>query len=714
MRSFTQRRRFLVASLLAAISTLLQFAIEANDADRPDILIADFESENYGDWTTTGDAFGPGPARGTLPGQMPVGGFLGERLVNSFHGGDASTGTLTSTQFTIERSQINFLIGGGAHPGQTCMNLIVDGQVVRTATGPNDRPGGSEQLDWQSWDVTPWIGQKASLQIVDQHTGGWGHINVDQIVQSDRKQGRETVRKDLHVRARYLHLPVRTGAPKRRMTIKHDGKTVHEFDIELALDKPDFWSFLDVGPFRGQSLQVETVLPAGQTLREALRFDDEVPNAWEIAHKFKRPQFHFTSRRGWLNDPNGLVWLDGEFHLFYQHNPYGWNWGNMHWGHAVSPDLLHWNELPIALYPRAYDDWCFSGSAVIDHKNTSGFQTGALPVMVAAFTSTGRGECIVYSNDRGRSWTEFEGNPVVRHKGRDPRLLWHEGSNRWIMAVYDEEDGQAIAFHSSPDLKSWTYESRIKGFYECPDLFALPVDGKPDESRWVLYAADGQYMIGAFDGHVFTPESNRKQPLWHGDFYAAQTFSNPPEGRRIQIGWGRDITFPDMPFNQQMTIPCELTLRSTRNGVRLFAEPVRETASIRARTHRWQAIELEPGKKPLEPVTGELLDLEGEFEIGQAHSVTWNVRGVPVVYNVEKQTIECRKHSAPLAPNDGRVALRILVDRGSVEIFGNKGEVALSVGARPAVTDRSLRFSAEGGTARILWLNVHVLDVNDQ
>ncbi len=469
--------------------------------DREDRLIADFEGDDYGGWTVTGSAFGNAPARGTLPGQMPVSGFEGRGLVNSFHGGDASTGTLTSPPFVIERPFLNFLIGGGAHPGETCLNLLVEGKVVRTATGPNDRPGGSERLDWASWDVAEFVGQTATIQIVDQQTGGWGHINVDQIVQSDQNRGTAPAHRELVVEKRYLHLPVEKEAPLRRMRLVVGDQTIREFDIRLAEGPPEFWVFSDLTPFQGKPLRIETTLPAESSILSAITLDDEVPGADRMYREAHRPQFHFTSRRGWLNDPNGLLWHDGEYHLFYQHNPYGWDWGNMHWGHAVSPDLVHWTEQPIALYPKKYGDWCFSGSGVVDHRNTSGFGKGDEPPLVVAFTSTGRGECIAYSNDRGRTWTEYEANPVVQHRGRDPRLLWHEPTKRWIMAVYDEtDDARAIAFYSSTDLKTWTFESRIDGFYECPDLFELPITENPDETRWVLYGADGLYQLGQFDG----------------------------------------------------------------------------------------------------------------------------------------------------------------------------------------------------------------------
>ena len=152
-----------------------------------------------------------------------------------------------------------------------------------------------------------------------------------------------------------------------------------------------------------------------------------------------RPQFHFSPRIGWNNDPNGLVFYKGEWHLYFQHNPYGWNWGNMHWGHAVSTDLVHWTQLPIAIYPFKYGDWVFSGGAVVDEDNTAGFKSGAEEVIVASYTSTGRGEAIAYSNDRGRTFTDYAGNPVVKHQGRDPKIIWYGPGKHWVMAVYDEE-----------------------------------------------------------------------------------------------------------------------------------------------------------------------------------------------------------------------------------------------------------------------------------
>ena len=504
------------------------------------------------------------------------------------------------------------------------------------------------------------------------------------------------------VSQRYLHLPVRTGAATVRLSLIAKGRVVREFEVELDPVAPDFWAFLDLSPFTG--LQAELRLEGGaEHLLRGVAQGDQLKGAEELYAEALRPQFHFSSRRGWNNDPNGLVYFQGEYHLFYQHNPYGWNWGNMHWGHAVSPDLVHWRELPIALYPHAFGDWAFSGSAVVDWQNSAGFQQGDEPALVVAYTSTGRGECIAYSLDRGRTFAEYQGNPVVAHQGRDPKLLWYGPGRHWVMAVYDEVgDKRYIAFYTSPDLKEWTYQSRIEGYFECPELFALPVDGDPQQLRWVLYAADGSYAIGQFDGRQFVVESGKHPFNWGNCFYASQTFSDIPgaDGRRIQMAWGR-VDMPGMPFNQMMNFPVELSLRTAEEGVRMCAEPVRELAGLRGQTRLWRDLELRPGDNPLAGSEGALWEIETEFDPAGAAEVGLVIRGLEVVYHAQEGRLSCGAQQAPLAPVGGCIHLHLLVDRTSVEIFANGGRVYLPMGLPPAAEGCDLVFFSRGGTAQV-------------
>jgi fructan beta-fructosidase len=269
------------------------------------------------------------------------------------------------------------------------------------------------------------------------------------------------------------------------------------------------------------------------------------------------------------------------------------------------------------------------------------------------------------------------------------------------MAVYDEHDKkQWIAFYTSPDLKAWTLRSRIDGFYECPDLFELPIDGDPTKTRWVLYAADGKYVLGDFDGAAFTPAGGKHQ-LWHGDFYAAQTYDNAPNGRRVQVGWARGVAFPGRPFNQQMTVPCELTLRTTPDGVRMFAEPVPELASLRGKKHAVTGHGLKPGANPFADAAGTLFDIDAEFDPAGADAVGVTVRGTVVVYDAKKETVTCGKYTAPLPPTGGKVRLRVLADAGSVEVFANGGRVALSAAAIPKAGAPPVEVFARGGPANV-------------
>ncbi len=423
-----------------------------------------------------------------------------------------------------------------------------------------------------------------------------------------------------------------------------------------------------------------------------------------------RPQFHWTSERNWLNDPNGLVYYKGVYHLFFQHNPRGNRWGNMTWGHAVSPDLVHWTQLEHALHP---DDngVCFSGSAVIDWNNTAGFKTGAEDVMVAIYTSQkGRvgSQSVAYSNDRGTSWTKCPGNPVLVDRDRDPKVMWHEPTKKWVMVLFGKG---GITFYSSPDLKKWTHMSTLRGWFECPDLFELAVDGDPKRTKWVIHAAKSEYQIGTFDGTTFRPETGKLVFDYGKNFYAAQSYSDIPaeDGRRIQIGWMRNAKYPGMPFNQQMSFPCVLTLRTFPDGIRMCRLPVKEIENLHGKEHELTDLILEPGENPLAGVRGDLFDIRAEFIVGNATSLGFDVRGQKVEYSVGERKVSALGRSAPLEPVNGRIRLQILVDRTSIEVFGNDGRVSMTTAFLPKPEDMEFGVFAAGGKAKIVSLKVHEL-----
>jgi len=445
----------------------------------------------------------------------------------------------------------------------------------------------------------------------------------------------------------------------------------------------------------------------------------KAPAPGSLYNEKYRPQFHFTPRENWTNDPNGLVYYKGEYHMFFQHNPFGINWGNMTWGHAVSADLIHWRQLPNAIEPDELGT-IFSGSAVVDWNNTSGFQTGKENVLVAFYTSAGKHapvrkpftQSIAYSNDRGRTWVKYKGNPIIGNMkdddNRDPKVIWHEPTKRWIMALFLDA-GDEFALLSSEDLKKWQVLQylMLPGSRECPDFFELPVDGDPANTHWVFWGADGRYLRGSFDGHEFTAQS---EPLESsvGNFYAAQTWSDIPksDGRRIQIAWMAKGKFPDMPFNQQMSIPCELTLRTFPEGIRLCRVPVREIKKLRGKRYAWKRTALKPGENILSGVTGELFEIQAEIELGAAAEVGFMLRGTPFLYDVSDKMLVCKDKEAELTPVDGRIKLHILVDRASIEIFGNDGRVSMFLCFPLDTSNTSLEAFGRGGQANIRTLNI--------
>lgn len=691
-----------------------------------DVPFADFEGATYGAWKTEGAAFGGGPAQGALPGQMPVEGFQGRGLASSFHGGDDAQGRLISPDFTIKQAFITFLIGGGGHEGKTCLNLVVAGRILRTATGPNVRPGGSERLAPGGWDVGELRGRRAHIEIIDAAGGGWGHLNVDQIMFTDTKpnlapQARADVSRDILATEHWLSFPVTQGAEKRTVTVRVDGKEVRRFEAELADGPPDWWAPLDVREWRGRTLSVTVDrLPEGSRALEQMTQSDAFPDAQTLYHEPGRPQFHFSARRGWLNDPNGLVFFGGQYHLFFQHGPFSWGDSAKWWGHAVSRDLVRWTELEEALAPDALGAM-WSGSAVVDHDNTSGLGAHGKPPLVLIYTAAGDPftQCIASSTD-GRTFTKYAGNPIVKNitgGNRDPKVFWHTPTKRWVLALWvGQNKRNTIHFFTSPNLREWTPASVTEGgpdgdgfLYECPDMFELPLDGDQNKKKWVLAAANGEYAVGAFDGTTFTAEATKLPGPRGSGFYAPQTFNDAPHGRRIQIGWFQTAT-PGMPFNQSMSLSLELHLVTTPAGPRLTWEPVKELASLRAKSHKHGPFTLSEGAaNPLSAEHGELLELRAEFEPPASGQVTLSVRGVPIVYDAETQEIVVNGHRAPAPLRDGKQRLTIYVDRTGLEVFAAGGLTFVPVPINLKPDDTNLAVSVKGGPAKFRHLDVYQL-----
>jgi len=440
-----------------------------------------------------------------------------------------------------------------------------------------------------------------------------------------------------------------------------------------------------------------------------------------------RPLYHFTSPDDWINDPNGLVYHDGEYHLFYQYRT------QRHWGHAVSRDLVRWEHLPVAIAPDTHGD-IWSGSVVVDADNTSGYFPDGRDGMVAMFThhkGSLQDQNINYSTDRGRSWTWPMGvNPVVPNPGRadfrDPKVLWHAPSGRWSMLV---SGGDRLMFYTSPDLTHWTPAGTFKGgqpmpgaIWECPDLFRVPIEGRNGESRWVLLASyfgpptfaknavpispGTVYFIGEFDGNNFVCDHITDGPLrtaWGPDDYAAITWNDAPHGRSIALGWMNNWLYadrlPTMPWKGQMTLPREQVLRQTAQGLRLINKPVPEINAMILKTAATTEIWLAEVPMPLRDDAGYevrlltvgLGDTGVRIKLGSTCEVFVGVSDDRTEFTIDRRG----PHADPIARFDrittaprrcptAPVSMLILIDRCSVELFGDDGETYMAAHLLPA------------------------------
>ncbi len=477
--------------------------------------------------------------------------------------------------------------------------------------------------------------------------------------------------KELHVTERYLNIPIGRQTKLRIFTLNEGGAVKRTFPLQLADDTVDYWIYLDISEFKGQ-----TITLSGSATQPALDRIYQAPAIHDAATVYKeadRPQFHFTVKRGWSNDVNGPIFYNGQFHLFWQAFPFGvlWDTGFMYWGHATSKDLIHWTELPPALMlDRLGSPW--SGSSLIDHRNAAGFGKDALVLVYTAFDRATEKEvqCLAYSTDNGATFTRFEGNPVLdtnaevgTSQTRDPHVFWYAPTQHWVMVLF-EKDGTSI-FNSS-DLKHWTRKSHLKGLYECPDLFELAVDGDKSRTKWVIHGGSSAYYIGAFDGMTFTPESSElhyaegKNAKGEDLLYAAQAFAEMPDARRIQMAWGR-IWEKDMPFTQMMLFPTEFRLVTTPDGLRMVANPIHEIDLLHRKQHTFASLTSADVDAKLRSIPPGPTEVRMDVTLPQDGALTLQYQGT------ELATL----HAADLPKGQGSVHL--LIDKAVAEVFVDGG-----------------------------------------
>ena len=463
-----------------------------------------------------------------------------------------------------------------------------------------------------------------------------------------------------------------------------------------------------------------------------------------------RPQFHFTPEKNWINDPNGLVYLDGEYHLFYQYNPYGDTWGHMSWGHAVSKDLLNWKHLPVALYEED-SIMIFSGSAVADLKNTSGLCNAEC--LFAIYTSHDHSQnklqhqSIAYSNDKGRTWTKFNGNPVLdigKRDFRDPKVFWHEEIGKWVMVVSLPLEYKVL-FYQSENLTDWELTGEFGGFgdvskiWECPDLLQIPVMGS-EKQKWVLIISSGsqydgftgmQYFVGEFDGKTFIADDPDDDPVWldYGkDFYAAITYNNLPDGHPpVLLGWANNWayanTLPTSPWRGLMSLPRELSLVEEGDNFILIQKPVRSFYELASRSEEivFADHELKENDDLLNDIHAGSFLMKIDFEDIDADMVGIEIfksdteKTVIGYDRIKNQIFIDRTQSgnidfhenfssreyAPIDLDDNQLNLEIVADQSLVEVFAEGGRVVISDQVFPESENNGMQLVIENGKVKV-------------
>lgn len=570
-----------------------------------------------------------------------------------------------------------------------------------------------------------------------------------------RKESDFTVVVD--VSKKYLLIPAEDKGEEIKIHISVEGKPTDYFIGRPAQTQIDHWIPVDVSGWKGKQVSFTFEnLKAAALCWNNIRQSD---NTGSDGKEDYRPIYHFAPAFGWMNDPNGMVYYDGTYHLCYQHNPYGTRWQNMSWGHAVTKNLVSWQHLPEALCPDSLGT-IFSGCTVVDQTNSADLQTGEEKTLLTFFTHSerqGQFQSLAYSNDKGKSWQKYSGNPILRHETardfRDPKVFWYAPDQKWVMIL---AVGQVMEIYSSADAVNWAYESRFGegqgahgGVWECPDLFELPVEGISGKSKWVMICnlnpggpAGGsgcQYFVGSFDGKTFRNEADSSKTNWLDwgkDHYAAVSWSDVPrhDGRRIIIGWMNNWEYandvPTRDFRSAMTIPRELKLVETDGNYQVYSYPVREVAELRKESRT-----LEPFTVTDSFYKDDLLkDNEGAYEINlNIENTTSEIMGFKLfntqgecmefsINTVEGKLMINRNNSgktdfsphfaavtsAPVGKKKSYI-LRLLVDKASIECFEGNGEIAITNIIFPSEPYNRINFYSKGGQYTVTHLEINKL-----
>ena len=562
--------------------------------------------------------------------------------------------------------------------------------------------------------------------------------------------------------SKYLLLPVQESNDDARINVLVDGRLDKVINVKLAKSKVDYYVPFDLSSYKGHELAMNIVTTQGRsTVREAK--DDAcwknltLSDTFDTTNREKyRPVYHHTPLYGWMNDPNGMFYKDGVWHLYFQHNPYGSKWQNLSWGHSSSKDLINWTPEPEALEPNGLG-MVFSGSCALDTNNTAGYGKDAV---LGLYTSAdvSQTQSLVWSKDNGKTFEFYPANPIItlESEARDPNMFWDEKAGQWVLLLAHALEHEMLVF-TSPDMKEWTLQSSFGkgigaqgGVWECPDLFKLKVDGT-DEEKWVLICnlnpggpfggSATQYFVGDFDGKTFKADTDSEGKIptkwmdYGKDHYATVSWSDAPDNRRTVIGWMSNWQYaaevPTMQYRSANTLPRDLSLfRAPDGNIYLSSAPSPELlalrdklslnvkkAKIRKKAVRYSLPEANSG------VCEILLDVDAR-KSEQINFIIANNDGEKVVmeYDVADHTLSFDRRESgnvdfsqdfpavtvsPTFEDNGKISLRIFIDRSSIEVFGNNGQFVMTNLVFPERPYTSLSISSTGGNARIENLKIY-------
>ncbi|WP_302558984.1 GH32 C-terminal domain-containing protein [Phocaeicola coprocola] len=554
---------------------------------------------------------------------------------------------------------------------------------------------------------------------------------------------------------KFLLLPVQENAPEGKVNIivNNEFQLEQNINIRLAREKVDYYVPLDLSAYQGKSVSVDvTGMPVSSLCWKEIKLSDTF---YSSNRETYRPVYHHTPVYGWMNDPNGMFYKDGVYHLYFQYNPYGSMWANMTWGHSTSTDLTHWTYEGTAIVPDAWGA-IFSGSCVVDKDNTAGFGKGAVVAFYTSAKSTPWGDVqsqsMAYSLDNGKTFIKYEHNPILtstERDFRDPKVFWYAPGKHWVMML---AVGQEMQIYSSGNLKEWKKESSFGamqgahgGVWECPDLVEVAVEGSK-EKKWVLICnlnpggpfggSAAQYFVGSFDGKKFVNESptQTKWLDWGKDNYATVTWSNAPAGRCIALGWMSNWQYannvPTTQYRSANTLARDLTLYRVGGELYLKSKPSPEIKKARAEEKKIPTFEVKGNYE----VASLLADNKGAYEIemtienkgtSKIDFSLMNEKGekVAMYYDVvRKQFVMDRSASGivgfsrdfpavTVAPvrNTDQIHLRLFIDRSSVEAFGEEGEYVMTNLVFPAEPYNRMVFSSDKGSYIVKSMNVYRL-----